>query len=179
MGKIVDIDDVLDMVLANKDQYWEFFPPAPHASISDLRALLEDVPAIDPKHYKAQPATSGESVELKPGTYMLSGVDYIPSDCGTGVVITLDGVSYRADEDLYDGYRSYAGGFKMTNTKPTNTFPPQKVTLSYESKYDILALRSNGARVLEVGTDYSDDWYPCAIFHYWPENLPINQKENI
>ena len=29
---------------------------------------------------------------------------------------------------------------------------------------------------MEIGTDYTDDFYPMVICHYYPENMAINQR---
>ena len=36
---------------------------------------------------------------------------------------------------------------------------------------------TNGKEVLVVGTDYTDDYYPNACFHWQPENLEINKTK--
>ena len=35
-----------------------------------------------------------------------------------------------------------------------------------------------GKTILEIGTDYTDSYYPMAICHYYPENMAINQQQS-
>jgi len=77
-------------------------------------------------------------MELKDlvGKHELSGIDTTTEkvkqygdyyeDCNV-IRFVLDGKTYKAIEDPYDGYRSYLNELKITNEKITNTFPPQKV----------------------------------------------------
>lgn len=108
----------------------------------------------------------------------------------------IDGVTYGAFIDPDDGYRSYGSIQEVKDHKCQYTFPPQPVNIQnvninkevyredkfggwheYISK-DFLRMTDavNGKEVLEIGTDYSEDYYPCAIFHYTPENLEINKN---
>lgn len=108
----------------------------------------------------------------------------------------IDGVTYGAYIDPDDGYRSYGVIDKVTDCKCQYTFPPQRVMVKneeiagkihykdddyewdrYESKKLIRITDAvNGKEVLVVGTDYSEDYYPYAIFHYTPENLEVNKN---
>ena len=68
-------------------------------------------------------------------------------------------------------------------------FPPQRVKVysthlkefdedSYygtEKSYITIYNSKDDSLIAEVGTDYSDSYYPCAIFRWYPQNLPINK----
>ena len=64
-----------------------------------------------------------------------------------------------------------------------NVFPSQPVFISFsDNEYGVqvytLRNANNGEVILKFGTDYSDSYYPMAIFDYNPENMPINiEKE--
>jgi hypothetical protein len=96
----------------------------------------------------------------------------------------LDGVTYTAIENPDDGYRSSMDKIIVSGTKVTNTFAPIEVLVSYRDKTEgsykgnceILdfADTKNGKRVMEIGTDDSDDYYPSFVANWSPENLSIN-----
>lgn len=135
---------------------------------------------------------------LDDGLYELSGVGYFTEiDDWTGdyietIVLILNGVNYGISEDKNDGYRSY-GRFNVLTSLPTNIqmteFPPQRVKVysthlkefdedSYygtEKSYITIYNSKDDSLIAEVGTDYSDSYYPCAIFRWYPQNLPINK----
>lgn len=131
-------------------------------------------------------------MELKDlvGEHELSGVDITTErvrlyenyreDCEV-VRFVIDGKTYKATEDPDDGYRSYLNEIKVTDEKVTNTFPPQKVIGKMkddESRYgsNIIQFIDTTTRkvVLEIGTDNSEDYYPCCVMDWSPENLAIN-----
>lgn len=106
----------------------------------------------------------------------------------------IDGVIYGAYIDPNDGYRSYGritAATDIPNCKCQFTFPPQKVivenihtNIEYECGFtaDVYKLLIKDAildkEVLVVGTDYSDEYYPCAIFNYQPMNLYANVEKS-
>ncbi len=129
------------------------------------------------------------------GAHLLSGVDEfrITGDLWDvdGWSILLDGEMYIAYYDPDDGYRSYASIRKATaeevaNIKIINKFPPQEViSSSYRETIEedgwcqrdaetFRLANCRGDLVLEVSTDYSEDYYPHGHVEYRPENLPIN-----
>ena len=130
------------------------------------------------------------------GMHLLSGVDEfrIEQDWGDdidGWAIILDGETFIAYYDPDDGYRSYAGFRKATDEEKKsiniiNKFPPQEVfSASYretvtEDGWEMKdaetfrLLNLCGGLVLEVSTDYSEDYYPHGHVEYRPENLPVN-----
>lgn len=125
------------------------------------------------------------------GLHTLTGVDFGTweyvrwDDCVVDVnaiFIELDGITYVAMEDYNDGYRSAmqelleipARGFQ-------NRIPETQVcgVWMQRSKYnrdDLVALIDivNGKTVILVGTDSADDYYPCFISEYTPQNLHWN-----
>lgn len=132
---------------------------------------------------------------MRNGKYMMSGVgsatmtdDWNGNDIDIDL-FCLDGVVYGAYIDPDDGYRSY-GVIRPTDYKCQYTFPPQEVIVEeveervpHEGCYDYDEHRrfititdaKNGKLILKVGTDYTDDYYPMAIFSYSPENFEVNQ----
>lgn len=135
---------------------------------------------------------------LEDGLYELSGVGYFSEiDDWTGdyvetIVLILNGVYYGMSEDPSDGFRSY-GRFNVLTNLPKDMslvkFPPQQVKLygtylketDEDSYYEIVKSyitiynAKDDSLIAEVGTDYGYDFYPCAIFRWHPENLPINK----
>lgn len=136
------------------------------------------------------------NINLPNGTYLLSGIDVYHRqedwyDEVEGVHIILNDVVYDLYYDHDDGYRSY-GGITSTNLSVDEVkfkFPPQLVEVrNIENKeedefgyatedYKGICIfdANNGKLVFEAGTDYSDDYYPCAHYSYHPENLSINE----
>ena len=130
------------------------------------------------------------------GEYELSGVGFttIPvgffydEETADGDTFCLNGITYVAYADPDDGYRSY-GIFAKSKEECQYKFPPQKVKVTnYVEKDDsdetyyptnikkiVITDAVTGDEILVIGTDYSDDYYPCAIFRYTPENLYINK----
>jgi hypothetical protein len=90
----------------------------------------------------------------------------------------LDGVVYMAIEDPSDGYRSAMQSIKVTDEPIKNRFPGIEVVgrMKERSEYgqnnDTLQLISakTGKTILEVGTDNHDDYYPCWVASWQPEN---------
>lgn len=138
-------------------------------------------------------------IEIKSlvGKYILSGVDEFTrkmegsfwgnfEDCQC-INFALDGKTYTAIEDPDDGYRSSLNKIIESDEKIENVFAPTEVMVSYREKneygegeceiLDFVDIK-NGKRVLEIGTDYTDDYYPCFIACWTPENLSINEEKN-
>ena len=132
-----------------------------------------------------------ENIELKTliGKHILTGVDFETEavkqwddcyeDCEV-VRFELDGKTYIAMEDPSDGYRSCMKDCKVVDEKPKNVFDGVEVmgimkpdgydkndTIQF---YDI----KSGKIVLEIGTDNYDDYYPCWVGRWTPENLHVN-----
>lgn len=106
------------------------------------------------------------------GEHILDAVDYGSEEKhydedATIIRFRLDGIVYIAIENPDDGYRSYLGNlYVQEGGNVGNTFPPVKVTCSIDANTDNDIMRltlENGETVLEVGTNYSDDYYPCFV----------------
>lgn len=102
------------------------------------------------------------------------------------LLIELDGNTIKFVEDPDDGYRSYCKRIEYVEEKPKYTFPPIKVLVSmmednYYEKNDCLVFRDvvTSETVLEVGTRNTDDYYPYCHFRYIPENMCINQENEM
>lgn len=131
------------------------------------------------------------NVVIPNGMVYLSGIDKYSKETEyghfeEGVLVTINDKNYLFLCDPEDGYRSY-GCIRETKQKPKFTFPPQKLTAKnihivtdeegYTIEQDFLLLTNDKHQiVLKIGTDYTDDYYPQAIWEYHPEFLPINQK---
>ena len=137
---------------------------------------------------------------IEDGVHYLSGIGNTTyhSDWDNAEVdvdlFCIDGIVYGAYIDPLDGYRSYGIITEVTdipNCKCQFTFPPQKVIVEnvhtkiddeYGMVTDAYKLVIKDAilnkEVLVVGTDYSDDYYPCAIFSYQPMNLYANVEKS-
>lgn len=131
--------------------------------------------------------------EIQDGKAFLSGIDtvtvkvgYYGEECSDGVLFQLNGKNYLCYYDPEDGYRSTSRFFETTQ-KCKYTFPPQPVLVEqYDARYgeDFYGTSTHGIKIyneqkeliLWVGTDNYDDYYPVAIFEYYPENLPINKN---
>lgn len=126
------------------------------------------------------------------GKHLLSGVDESQLEITRWTNVEncqcinfiLDGITYTAIEDPSDGYRSMMEKIIISETKVTNTFAPVEVLVSYRDKTEgsykgdceILDFTDtkNGKRVMEIGTDDSDDYYPSFVANWTPENLSVN-----
>lgn len=106
------------------------------------------------------------------GEHILDAVDYgseekLYDEDATVIRFRLDGIVYVAVENPDDSYRSYLGKlYVQEGDSISNTFPPVKVTCSIDDNTDRDIMRltlDNGETVLEVGTDYFDDYYPCFV----------------
>ena len=108
------------------------------------------------------------------GNHIFSGIDHV----GCEVLFQIDGSNYLVIEDGDDGYRSYMNEIEKTDRVIKNTFLGQSVKCEHQGEEtDILKIYSlDNKLILEVGTDYFDDYYPCAVFNYYPENMDINQN---
>ena len=118
----------------------------------------------------------------------LSGVSEVQYNNGWNG--QLDGIGFIINNETYiayfnpdDGWRSYSCFEKDNNVKVTNKFPKQEVLIDWEYvDYDngeikgVVIYNLYMEVILKAVTDYSDGWYPCAIFEYFPQNLPINKK---
>jgi hypothetical protein len=133
-------------------------------------------------------------MELKElvGEHVLSGVDMDNSkvkmwgenfeDCEV-IRFVLDGKTYTATEDPEDGYRSCMKDIVVSEEVVSNSFFGVDVVASMRENEpcevnDVLVLTDTktGKIVLEVGTENTDDYYPCWVANFVPENMAINQN---
>lgn len=122
------------------------------------------------------------------GTHTLTGVSYVvdrkldkPTYFTTqtsAIYFTLDGVTYVAIEDSDDGYRSMLDDIQISDTAPLSSFETVEVTITWQKdKMHIIQMvdNANGKVILEIGTDYSDDYYPSFVANWMPQNLTVNE----
>lgn len=119
------------------------------------------------------------------GLHKLSGVDigsdtHNQEDCAT-IKFILDGIIYKAIEDPSDGYRSACEEIVVVKDHVANRFKAHQVFGKMkDSGYgthdtvQFIDVKTNKI-VLEVGTDNTDDYYPCCVMSFIPENLYINR----
>ena len=122
------------------------------------------------------------------GMHELSGVDrgstkggYCDEDCET-IAFVLDGITYIAQEDPSDGYRSAMKEITVSSLEIKNRFNPQRVLCRMKDEsqcesYDVLEIIDieTGKVVLSVGTGNNDDYYPYWVAEFTPENMACNQ----
>lgn len=134
-------------------------------------------------------------MELKEltGEYTLDAVDFSNEQLKTwGEKFTycqvmrfrLNGKVYVAVEDPDDGYRSHMNDLTIAqDATMKNVFPLVRVIGRHRKKSydgcwvdDVLELinAENGQLVLEVGTESTDDYYPCFLASFYPEALTPN-----
>lgn len=77
---------------------------------------------------------------------------------------------YEAIEDPDDDYRSYLGSIEASDRKDLIFFkqPVAKVEVIV-SVGGYRLVDDSGHIWLDIGTDYSDDYYPCFFFTYYPK----------
>lgn len=130
---------------------------------------------------------------LPEGKHKFSGIDpYIHlGDYGDyeGYYIVIDDTVYAFERDPDDGYRSYGNLYIPENISVNdikNRFPAQYIIITQRHLEDIdvdkqfytIVNAETGKTILEIGTDYTDSYYPMAICHYYPENMAINQQQS-
>lgn len=123
-----------------------------------------------------------EDVDLKTlvGEHLLKGVDTGFVGEANTISFTLGDKTYIALEDENDGYRSSMKSLQVTKEKLKNTFRGQRVVGSLTGDNDDLLQFidcKTGKIVLRVGTDNSDDYYPCFVSKFTPENMAINAEK--
>lgn len=96
------------------------------------------------------------------------------------VKFRLDGVVHCAVEDEDDGYRSSLGELLiLDHADIDNAFPSIDVDCVYEpdAELDLLSIFDIQTRelVLQVGADYTDEYYPYFVARFFPEAMCTNQ----
>lgn len=125
------------------------------------------------------------------GLHELSGVDrlngvevereYGGTEYADVLRFTLDGITYVAREDPSDGYRSMLRDVTVSDDPPVNRFAPVQVVGVLRDRWEygytaeileLLTMRSERVlRVLAVGTEHSDDYYPAFVAEFHPQVL--------
>ncbi|WKZ86279.1 hypothetical protein N5B55_04835 [Ralstonia pickettii] len=106
-------------------------------------------------------------------------------DAATHFTFVLDGRAYTAAEDPSDGYRSSLERvFRSPAAKVTNRFPPVRVRGTWSDDMDgasgeVVQFKDcvTGRVVITVGTHNHDDYYPCFVGSFAPDNMVINRSE--
>ena len=109
------------------------------------------------------------------------GLRYSKRNLTDGICFILDNVKYQVYSDEADGYRSYLSEvFSDQSCCCQNTFTPLEVLVIWktpEQNAICILNNSTGKLILEVGTDYTYDYYPCAIAYFNPRAIG-NLDEN-
>ena len=135
-----------------------------------------------------------ETIKLEDliGEHKLTGVDignikvkqsygdyFEDSQC---ISFVLDGKTYTAIENPDDGYRSSMREIGISDVEVKNKFPEVKVLVrktgagEYQVNDSIEFIDvENGKIIMEVGTRNVDDYYPCFVSQFSPENMSINE----
>lgn len=134
-------------------------------------------------------------MELKEltGSHILKGIEVgtMSKDFGFGfknvcnyIKFALDDTIYLAIEDPADGYRSYMAELEITEEPCKIKLPDISVVCHmredgryYENDVLVFIDSMNGKEILAVGTEDIDDYYPCCVFEYTPENMYCNAGE--
>ena len=125
----------------------------------------------------AKKLLSDKSIDIEDlvGEHVLTGVEEFYSNDSNEFCLVLDGIVFSFLEDPDDGYRSLLGEVLIGRREIKNTFDPVKVSVIKNPDEDsetILGLVGDRYKVLfEVGTNYSDDYYPCFVSSFSPEIL--------
>lgn len=130
-------------------------------------------------------------LNIKQGRGFLEGIcdyarkpDFDDDEDWKGYIFRLNGKNYAIWENPSDGYRSYCE-VEETDLPCKNTFPPQEVFVVLYDDCDVydkdegiyIYNLDDASLILKVGTHNYDDYYPCAVMEYHPENMPINKGE--
>lgn len=115
-------------------------------------------------------------------TFSLDAVDYDIEGVAWACRFRLDGTVFEVMEDEEDGYRSSLNYIESLppGTPMKNVFPAIAVrgqqsaqddqdTVQFLDPYTV-------AVVLEVGTDYSDDYYPSFVCSFNPKAMSVNAR---
>lgn len=126
------------------------------------------------------------------GEHFLSGVDirmikFLDENRMSGTIdaakaiFILDGITFEVLENPDDGYRSYMEDDIYPSLESCMCrFLPVMVDVSYKDGESFSGLifkdHRNGKTILELGTDWQDDYYPVCVFHWTPENIQDNES---
>lgn len=113
---------------------------------------------------------------------------YGDDDAACTICFTLDGHTYMAAEDRQDGYRSSLGSIQVVERAIKNTFPACRVKCEWPPVDDdwnentsrvLFRSVATNKLILEVGTDYSDGYYPSFVASFQPENMDVNADKAV
>ena len=108
------------------------------------------------------------------GIKILSGIErgYSPE---IYVLFRLDNITYLAEEDPDDGYRSCCKTIKVVSQLPKTTFKQIEVLCKMRDSAEGTVLeilnKETGNMIMAIGTDREDYHYPYFVFEYQPENI--------
>ena len=130
------------------------------------------------------------TLESLVGEHELTGVDFgrvVVTEYGydencDSCTFVLDGEIYTVTEDPSDGYRSSMRSLVKGGEPVRNMFTPCRVLCSMQAKGeygsvdDILVMRDvvTGKEVLSIGTENTDDYYPCYRANFDPTSMASN-----
>ena len=94
-----------------------------------------------------------------------------------GNCFKLDDKIFEAIEDPDDGYRSYLQSVELVTEDKSLTFSSVKLadvkvikaSDNTDGRYDEIIDISDGHVWLQIGTDCTEDYYPCFVFCYMPK----------
>ena len=172
-GYYVDVDNIRLVVEGGEIVGWY----APNGLASDSATMVMEVEIMEQRKLAGKHVLSGietGQVERETWGYRTELHGYVK--------FTLDGVTYMAEEDPDDGYRSYMKDLVIVEEPCKIRIPEVPVICRMESggnckKANVLTFidAENGKDILAIGTDYSDEWYPCCVMRYMPENMSCNE----
>lgn len=124
-------------------------------------------------------------IELKNlvGSHILSGIDLGAEPLEDGMLanyvkFTLDGITYRVNENPEDGFRSWMQDPQIVAEPCKIQLPNVLVNCGLDpdtcSEILIMTDMNDGLEIMRIGTYYNDELYPTCIFNWYPENLPCN-----
>ena len=128
------------------------------------------------------------------GEHILSGIEvgamqidhYFRPEMCNYIKFTIDGATLLAAEDPSDGYRSYMRDLVIVKEPCKIKLPDICVCCTMRpddewgknevlSFVDVLSFKE----ILAVGTENTDDYYPCCILEYHPENMYCNMEGGV
>ena len=111
------------------------------------------------------------------GKHILTGVDTDSIDGASALRFTLDGVTYLAQENPDDGYRSMLGSIQLSDKPTKNNFPPCEVICKWVEQDSLIEFTdtTTNEAVMVLGTDWSDDYYPLSNLYFYSPAMAINK----
>ena len=92
----------------------------------------------------------------------------------------IGGVVFEAREDEEDGYRSSLDCIPRVHVdKIFSKKPIANIRITKDSDGYIKLLDASNHCWLKIGTDYSDDYYPCFVFKYTPNETKTTFSEEL